>query len=472
MEEGEDEALRLVTAGKMRDELKKLVAKGMESIEKEIAHAGQAIDKVHSRRCSEKFADLLPALRVRKAVLERVKRDTTQEFSEYVQSTKALAETISPEDSSVDVAAKQLPLPLRIFNMLASKIQVEDAIKRLGSAGAIEELTRDKKKISAELLGSWKHLCSSSSNISKHIEDTLSKDDQAIVRRCSGGAIKAATAAKAGATYARIFSVDLSTISRHVQISTGDGDSKHDVDAMSEPWVIRNSSVAKALMEDGQIRLNHLVFKAAFSRDKQAKRDVKELVSAAPSRTKLLEALLTKQALDSVACDDAASGKLTEGHVFGQKPETRNYGPDLYGVGGFKCFGDRSGSMVVIMFEFTKASSTISSQSNSKGATVAQVVQLIRNLDRAGVDKLSFPLYHATVGSGDVLYTPPGWIMLEASLNGLVHGIHFSMLPYTRQNFSNFCSLTKIPAHSPSHCSFGRGCLSDSQGHPTLRGDP
>ena len=65
---------------------------------------------------------------------------------------------------------------------------------------------------------------------------------------------------------------------------------------LDEPFVVEKSELGKDLFKDGGVRLNHLVFRAAFVKDKALPRDMKNLMNAEHVRRQLFGQLLTAEA--------------------------------------------------------------------------------------------------------------------------------------------------------------------------------
>ena len=190
------------------------------------------------------------------------------------------------------------------------------------------------KSFTDEKLAAVKALAISTSRLSKHISDTLRGNQGA---RTAGGRAKAKAAAahasgSAGAAFSsvttRVFQADLSI--RHTEIQMMPADTVANVSSCDIPWYIQRSAASQRAFEDGHVRLNHIVFKAAFVKDKGLKRDMKNLLNAQHAHTGVINALFTSEAVGRLAAEEI----LKEAHVFGCKGDSRSYGPYIFAAGG------------------------------------------------------------------------------------------------------------------------------------------
>ena len=117
-----------------------------------------------------------------------------------------------------------------------------------------------------------------------------------------------------------VFRCDLSGETRIMEVKAATSE-------VDVPWV--GSFNVQQMLDETFVRLNLLVFRAAFSKEKAKKKDVKKLTKAAKVREDLLSMCFTREA-QACLCSEAA---LSEPQVFGVRGRGTQQGLPLWGVG-------------------------------------------------------------------------------------------------------------------------------------------
>ena len=208
---------------------------------------------------------------------------------------------------------------------------------------------RDAKALLDDTFANAGALCGAVRKLAKQLEDAMKQKDRDTVSKLSAASVAAGKKRKvsAGANL-KFFSLDFAVGNQHQGITTFNADSKQPTSALMYPFIIEQSESAKEVFRDPVVRLNHLVFRAAFFKYKVLNRDMKNKNAADQARKKLLESVLEPEALATFVGDSVP--KLLETHVFGYKGESNFYGPEVFGVGGLRVIDEKSGSMMVVAF--------------------------------------------------------------------------------------------------------------------------
>ena len=109
------------------------------------------------------------------------------------------------------------------------------------------------------------------------------------------------------------------TVIDEKQISRSEGTTPPSFD---RPWVIPAAETVFQEFQKSPMRLNHMVFKAAFNRSK-VKRDFKGITESADLRVRTLKLLSG----DALACTELQ--QLHKVHVWGYAPGMVSYAPDV-----------------------------------------------------------------------------------------------------------------------------------------------
>jgi hypothetical protein len=262
-------------------------------------------------------------------------------FSKFQEDLLNGMKALTDESTKEQTAAATLPCPERIFTALSS---FKDLEEKMSSFDAETEDDIDKKLKACRdgPLNAIKTLCAAAVKLAKHIDETLKKEDRDMLTKAQGGKRKVVQGTGQGN---KVFNLDYKD---HTEIKTYTADRRFQLDDFNEPFVVTSSAVAKSTFLMNHIRLNHLVFRGSFAKDKTLTRDMKNLMEAEATRTDFLKSICEAEALAKFVGCQCANGAISKVTVFGYKAECRTFAPDLYAVGGIRAFAEKSGDIMIL----------------------------------------------------------------------------------------------------------------------------
>ena len=440
----EDNFDNISHGAKVRLTLQREYGKMKEDIQKEVHRSKGILDTLQKTLASADvlaaISETVPALKKRLLSLEMLAK-TKDEFTEYKQAALQAHASICTQDSAADIAEKQLPCPVASFRLLASFVETEEEAKSLGlHASSQDELQRAAQTFRTSRLAPLKVLCTHCGRLAKQVEDAMNSGERDYVTRASAKAAAKAKG-KAGATSSiptshRVFHLDWNRCGScgHKQVTLLPFGKRSGFD---EPWTMSASADIMELFADSHVRLNHLVFKSGFVKDKQLKRDMKIISDTGAVRQKTLEAVCGDMA--ALVGEDIPS--FTSTRLFGYKGDSVHFGPDTFASGSLRVFQEKSGNMLCVAFPFRAMRAAVEQALGTSSPSLPDVIAFARGLDQETADELPTPVYFATVVENCVLYIPPGWIQFECGLGSLSTGLHVSLMPNTKVNTENFLEL-------------------------------
>ena len=387
------------------------------------------------------YADALKAFNARIDCIKKVLHANRAEFKTY----KATVLT---------VANSTFPLGKQAFEELDCVKTLLFDVENIGTGvESRAELSRKVRDLEVKL-EVFPVLKASLERCQKMVEGGTRSSDQQVMKAMKARETQAqelrkrsaglANASEAAFKAHNIFALDFSS-TKHLAFAAVEVKAAKDLDV---PWWIPQSELAVSTMEFKGIRLNHVVFKARFAQDKSKKRDFKGFTDPEQATRALF-----KQVVDPVqdkifCCEDNAA--VTAMHCFGYHNSMTYSGPDLCCAGTLRLTASKSADRAVVSFQFAeahthvKATNTSGHGSASTDPKMTDVIQFMRSLDQASLERLPFKVYHGVFGPHTLVYQPPGFVMFEKSLGTIVTGVVATFMPCSPQTSANLQAIVSL----------------------------
>jgi len=358
------------------------------------------------------------------------------------------------------VVSTRLPLPLQKFKMM---ISLEEVSTQRDSQG----LDATNATELAASLKAWKDqiepirtLCRSLDRMTSVVVDQREKMDKSVVRleqqkqkaaaKAAGiltgsrGSQAASPQGKNGAQSAAgtgIFALDLTSTQPIAELEASANDKPID-----RPWVVNDYSEGQHLAHGSPTRLNMLVFRAAFVKDK-SRRDHKVMLNAGTVYDTLFAG--TKWNAQSCLSSDV-DPCLREVHVFGYSAGMVNMGPDVHSCGSLRMTMEKSPDRLVIACPFFQLQDAVTNAMGlSKKASMNHIKMHLRELTQERFSSMlngGLKCYHGIIGENSLVFMPVGWFVMEKALTGAVYGLHIPIVPCSNDGIKNMNAIMALTA--------------------------
>lgn len=420
----------------------------------------------------DRFADVLPNLKERVECLKAVIAGTA-EFESYkmtldkVIADKAKAERKaekakekskgagkedepSAQEDAGDPEERKLPLHAAQWASLRCIETLKDELESLGAeATSLTALTHEVEEWKAEGIEPMKNLVSGVKRLATQVKASKAAIEAEILKMATSRqkarekAQEARGAAAASSKGPSLFTLEFDCIKPVPETSAEVVDKPLDT-----PWVIQVSDSVVALLNSGEIRLNCMVFKAAFQKELKKRKDFKRITAVTTARSSLLRLAAGPETAGVTAdvqkhlklCGDRLE-TLQMIHVFGYKGTQPICGPELHCLGSLRATCEKSGNRLVVMLPFGDAQEAIQRFRARSGdatytelPTISETVTYIKTLTQESLATLAkeVDMFHTICGQGSLLYTPPGYLLFEQCLGATVTGVVASMAPFSQ----------------------------------------
>ena len=129
-------------------------------------------------------------------------------------------------------------------------------------------------------------------------------------------------------------------------------------------------------------------------------------------------------------------------NVFGYLKDGLFAGPELLGLGSFRATADKSSPRRVVMAEFAPLQLHIQRQLNLPAApSIPKMNKFVLDCTQEQLDAMGeagVQWHLADCGELSLIYTPPGWYMVEKPLNGVVCGFQVALAPASSRIAANY----------------------------------
>ena len=151
--------------------------------------------------------------------------------------------------------------------MLVPIIDMNQQVEKLGSVATTpDDIQREVKQFKDAPLSAIKALSGAAVKLAKHIDEALKREDRDFLTKAQASKGKNKLPQELPGN--KIFHLDFALSSRHAEILRVDADKRFGLHELSTPFIIENSDAVKVLFKNGHARLNHLVFRASFEKDR------------------------------------------------------------------------------------------------------------------------------------------------------------------------------------------------------------
>ena len=379
---------------------------------------------------------------------------------------KDATEKTKDEPSRVpkDPNARHIPLHKSMWDTLRSLETLQVDLDDLGAAAtSTSALAREIEEWKTDGLEPLKKMCAGVKRLATQVKSSKAAIDAELLKfatqrqRARDKAREAREQAAGSSATNSIFNLEFEDLIAMPELEVDSTDKP-----MDRPWIIPVCDPAVGLCNSGEIRLNTMVFKAAFNKEPKKRKEIKALTAETTARSTLLQVAAGK--LQKKDTDLAAHLKLcgedldalNKVHIFGYKGTAPICGPDIHCLGTFRCTCERSAMRVVLAVAISSAQIAVAkrlgkdSQAITTGTlpSIAQVVNFIKTLTQEALKDFSSEvnIYHTVAQQGSLLYTPPGFLLFEQILNtGNVIGVVVSCAPWSPIAVANVASFKELP---------------------------
>ena len=421
----------------------------------------------------DRFADVLPNLKERVECLKAVIAGTA-EFESYkmtldkIIADKAKAERKAEKAKEKNKAAgkedepaaqadagvteeRKLPLHAAQWASLRCLETLKDELESLGAeATSATALAHEAEEWKTEGVEPVKNLVSGVKRLAAQVKASKGAIEAEILKMATSRqkarekAQEAKGAAAASAKGPSLFTLEFDGIMKPVPETCAEV-----VDKLQDtPWVIQVSDSVVALLNSGEIRLNCMVFKAAFQKELKKRKDFKRITAVTTARSSLLRLAAGPETAGVTAdvqkhlklCGDGLE-TLQMIHVFGYKGTQPICGPELHCLGSLRATCEKSGNRLVVMVPFGDAQEAIQRFRTRSGdmtytemPTISETVTYIKTLTQESLAEFAkeVDVFHTICGQGSLLYTPPGYLLFEQCLGATVTGVVASLAPFSQ----------------------------------------
>lgn len=212
------------------------------------------------------------------------------------------------------------------------------------------------------------------------------------------------------------------------------------------PFACRSAPELQTIAGSSPLKLNMLVFKAGFAKNDNTI-EVKTLSKAEGLRQKILqffgpdlaELILEEEVL------------MTEFYVWARKRGAVVVNVEPNGMGSIKCIVSERASISIAMAPLSRLQAGIGKVIGPNGS--AQVLPDLARVRRFLMAEVSqdiidswaasgdVTLHHMTLEEGDVLCTPPGWVVVERTVSSAALGAFVSWLRATAAAHANLAAM-------------------------------
>ena len=360
-------------------------------------------------------------------------------------------------------SARHYPLHKSMWDTLRSLENLQIDLDDLGvAAPSAVALQREMEEWKTDGLEPLKNLCAGVKRLGTQVRSSKHAIDAELLkfatqRQKARDKVREAREQAAGSSATpSIFNLEFDDI-----IAMPELESDSTKKPMDRPWIIPVCDPAVGLCNSGEIRLNTMVFKAAFNKETKKRKEIKALTAETSARSTLLQVAAGKIDKDSdMAKYLKLSGEdldaLTKVHIFGYKGTGPICGPDIHCLGSLRCTCEKSAMRVVLSVALSSAQVAVAKrmgkddQAITTGLlpSIAEVVHFIKTMLQEALKDFSseVEIYHTVAQQGSLLYTPPGFILFEQLLNtGNVVGVVVSCAPWSPIASANLASFKELP---------------------------
>ena len=210
-----------------------------------------------------------------------------------------------------------------------------------------------------------------------------------------------------------------------------------------EPFVVPNCYQGQAILEKQSVRLNFLVFKAAFNKQKP-RREFRPVGNASAHRAQMLMEL-----------GPEPSTRVLEGNpsintlqLFGYNADMQNIGTDVNSAGSIRVIAAKSNDYLLMCSPFASLQQAVTKFKDlDTPATMNHIISTLRVIQDTELDKLissGARFFYKVVSEKAVVYIPPGFVVCEKCLNGPVLGMIASLVYKSPESIKNASALADL----------------------------